>query len=81
MTFRLRSSCQKTLEGVTFVAKPHFTPGLLPAKQEVIEVMIFHLQKSTGRSQLSKAEAAAVVAGGLMQHWINQNVYTIARVI
>ena len=43
MAIRLRSSGQKTLGEVTFVARPTFTPGLLPTKREVLEVMLYHL--------------------------------------
>ena len=79
-TNRLRSSGQKILEEVTFLVKLSFSPGLLPTMKEVIEVMLFHLLPSPGRRQLSKAEASAVVAGALMEHWIFQNVYTIQKV-
>ena len=45
-----------------------------------MEVMLFHLLPSPGRRQMSKVEAAAVVAGGLREHWIYQNIYTIKKV-
>ena len=80
MVIRLRSAGQKTLGEVTFVAKAAFTPGLLPTMGEVLEVMLFHLLPSPGRRQMSKVEAAAVVAGGLREHWIYQNIYTIKKV-
>ena len=78
--FWLRSSGQRTLGDVTFVAKPLFTPGLLPTEFEVLEVMLFHILPCPGRQQKSKAEVASVVAIGLMEHWIFQNIYTIQKV-
>ena len=81
MSFRLRSSGQKSLGDVTFTAKLSFSPGLLPTQREVIEVMLFHLLPSPGRVQKTRLEAASVVAAGLMEHWIFQNVYTIQKVI
>ena len=81
MSFRLRSSGQKTLGDVTFVAKPHFSPGQLPSQREVIEVMLFHLLPGIpGRQPKSKDEAGNVVAGGLVEHWVFQNIYTIQKV-
>ena len=80
MATRLRSSGQKILGEVTFVGRPNFSPGLLPTMMEVIEVMLFHLLPSPGRRQISKEEAAAVVADGLREHWIFQNIYTIQKV-
>ena len=80
MAFRLRSDGQKKIGEATFVAKPSFSSGLLPTKKEVLEVMIFHLLPSVGRHQMSKAEAGGLVGGGLMEHWVFQNIYTIQKV-
>ena len=81
MSFRLRSSGQKILGDVTFIAKPHFTPGLLPSQREVIEVMLFHLLPGIpGRKPKSRDNASNVVAGGLVEHWVFQNIYTIQKV-
>ena len=80
MAIRLRYSGQKILGEVTFVAKTSFSPGLLPTMREVLEVMLFHLLPSPGRRQMSKGEAAGVVADGLREHWIFQNIYTIQKV-
>ena len=81
MSFRLRSSGQKTLGDVVFIAKPHFTPGQLPSQKEVIEVMLFHsLPGIPGRRQMSRDETSNVVAGGLVEHWVFQNIYTIQKV-
>ena len=79
MATRLRSSGQKTLGEVTFVERPTFTPGLLPTKREILEVMLYHLLPSPGRRQMSKGVAAGVVAGGLKEHWVFQNIYTIQK--
>ena len=79
MAYRLRSSGQKVLGEVTFSARMSFSPGLLPTKKEVLEVMIFHLLQSPGRCQMKKSEAAALVGSGLMEHWVFQNVYTVQR--
>lgn len=79
MATKLRSSGQKTLGDVTFVARTTFTPGLLPTMKEVLEVMVYHLLPSPGRRQMSKGEAAGVVAGGLREQWIFQNIYTIQK--
>lgn len=79
MAIRLRSSGQKILGEVTFVAKTSFSPGLLPNMREVLEVMLFHLLPSPGRKQMNKGEAAGVVADGLREHWIFQNIYTIQK--
>ena len=81
MSFRLRSSGQKTLGNETFIAKPHFTPGQLPSQKEVIEVMLFHLLPAVpGRQTMSRDEASSVVAGGLVEHWVFQNIYTFQKV-
>ena len=42
--------------------------------------MLFHILPSPGRTQLSKADVAEIVAVGLMEHWVFQNVYTIQKV-
>ena len=80
MVIRLQSAGQKTLGEVTILAKTTFTPGLLPTMAEVLEVMLFHLLPSSGHRQMSTVEAAAVVEGGLREHWIDQNIYTIKKV-
>ena len=80
MAFRLRSQGQKLLEDEVFTAKLGFSLGLLPTQKEVIEGMIYHLISLPGRRQLSRSEAAAVVAEGLIDHWILQNIYTIQKV-
>ena len=80
MSFRLRSSGQKTLSDVIFTAKLSFSPGLLPTQREVIEVMLFHLLPTPGRRQQTRVEVASIVAAGLMEHWTFQNVYTIQKV-
>ena len=79
MAIRLRSSGQKILGEVTFVAKISFSPGLLPTMREVLEVMLFHLLPSPGRRQMRKGEAVGVVAEGLREHWFFQNIYTIQK--
>ena len=77
MSFRLRSSGRSDLGSTTFIARPHFSPGLLPSKQEVIEVLLFRL-KGSGRNR--RDELIVAVAGELMEHWTFQNIYTIAKV-
>ena len=72
MATRLRSGGQKILGEVTFMGRSNFSPGLLPTMMEVIEVVLF-------RRQMSKEEAAAVVADWLREHWIFQNIYTIQK--
>jgi hypothetical protein len=79
MTFRLRSDGQKTVGGVPFVAKLGFSSGLLPTQKEVLEVFLFHLLPAQGRFQLSRTAVADIVACGLMEHWVVQNVYTITK--
>lgn len=76
MAFRLRSFGQKTLGEITFNAKLGFSPGLLPTEKEVLEVFLYHLISLPGKKQLSRTEAAEVVARGLIEHWVFQNVYT-----
>ena len=78
MSFRLRSTGRKDLGNATFIAKPHFTPGLLPSMQEVIEVLLFRLL--LGNGNLTRDEAIWEVATELIEHWTFQNIYTIAKV-
>ena len=63
MALRLRSSGQKTLGEVTFVARLSFSPGLLPTKKEVLEVMIFHLLPSPGKPQRSSGRGSQGALG------------------
>ena len=79
MALRLRSFGQKSLGDVTFNARLGFSPSLLPHCKEVLEVFIFNLLPMAGKKQLSRGEAAAVVAEGLIEHWIFQNVYTVRK--
>ena len=77
MSFRLRSTGRKDLGNATFIARPHFSPGLLPSMQEVIEVLLFRL---LGKRQLTQDQAISEVAAELIEHWTFQNIYTIAKV-
>ena len=74
---RLRSGNQRRLGDVIFVARSFFSPGLLPSVKEVLEVMLFHLLHRKGVQSMSTVDAASLVAMGLSDHWVRQNVYTI----
>ena len=82
MAFRLwlKTAGQKTLGDETFSAKMGFSLGVLPIAKEVSEVVIYHLLPQKGKASISKDEAINLVAGGLIQHWVFQNIYTIQKV-
>jgi hypothetical protein len=76
----LRSLAFKEIAGDKYVEKFNFAPGLLPLEKDVLELMVYHLNSNrAGRTQLSKEQAAQTVAGGLIDHWIWCNVYTLTH--
>ena len=80
MAFRLRSVGQKSLGDEVFKPKLSFSSGILPTGKEVIEVLLYHLTPVKGRASISKEEAISLVAGGLVEHWVFQNIYTNQKV-
>jgi len=80
MTFRLRSVGQKTLSYDIFKPKLSFCSGILPTGKEYNEVLLYHLTPVKGRASICKEEAITLVARGLIEHWVIQNVYAIQKV-
>ena len=80
MAFRLRSVGAKTLGDQTFKPNPNFSPGILPIGKEVIEVILFHILPVKGRVSKSREAVITLVSGGLIEHWVFQNVYTSQKV-
>ena len=49
-------------------------------EKDVLEIMVYHTSPvRAGKKQLTKEDAAMLVADGLIDHWVWCNVYTLSR--
>ena len=72
---KTRSKTHKTLEDVEFVECSEFLQGKLPTRKNIIELMLYILRP--GKNQVSKNEAASMVASIVEEHLLFCNLYTV----